>query len=247
MHSTIQRLLAATFVVASVACQKDSTPIKTEGQGETSMSAPADSANARGHSLVRVVNAVGVGADAAVFLDNVSLFADVKSGTVTEYREIATNLAKFSVRTVGDTTGLLLAEKDRMLMDGTRYTVFVIKQDMAKNMLRVVKDDIIPDSGKARVRVIHAAPGGPDVDVSVMGATEKLFAGVGFTSEAGYRDVTPGTFTLEVRAKGTSKNLLTIPGVDLARGVATTIVVTGSTKLTFFKFTDSMMAKTPKA
>lgn len=247
MHSSIQRLLAAAVLVVTVACQKDSTPIKTEGTGETTVSAPADSANARGHSLVRVVNAVAAGADASVYLDNVEMFGSVKSGTVTEYREIATNLAKFSVRTPGDTSGMQLAEKDRILLDGNRYTVFLIKQDVSKNTLRVVKDDVIPDSGKARIRIVHAAPGGPEFDVAVVGSTEKLFTGINFTSEAGFRDVTPGKFTLELHAKGTPKLLLTIPGVDLKRATATTIVVTGSSKLGFFKFEDAMMAKTPKA
>lgn len=246
MNKSFQFASALCSAVLVAGCQKDNAPIKTTSGDSATISSPADSAQLRGHSLVRVVNAVNGGKDVAVFLDDQSLFADVKPGTVTEYKEIATDLAKFSVRTPGDTTGMRLAEKDRVMLDGNRYTVFLIAQDVSKNVLRVVKDDVIPDSGKARIRVLHAAPGGPSLDVSIKGATEKLFSGVNFKDEAGYKDVIPATVTLDLRAKGQPKDLLSIPNVDLARGTSTTIVITGSSKLQFFKFTDALMARTPK-
>ncbi|MBI3504390.1 MAG: DUF4397 domain-containing protein [Proteobacteria bacterium] len=246
MTKSFALLSAACTVALAAGCQKDNTPIKTTSGDSVSVSSPADSAQRRGHSLVRVVNAVNGGKDVAVFLDDQSLFADVKAGSVTDYREIATNLAKFSVRTPGDTTGMRLAEKDRMLLDGNSYTIVLIAEDVSKNMLRVVHDDVIPDSGKARLRVLHAAPGGPALDVSIVGSTEKLFSGVAFKDEAGFKDLTPAVVTLELRAKGAAKVLMKIPNVTLKRGVATTIVLTGSNKLEYFMFTDAVMPRTPK-
>jgi len=246
MTKTLQFLSASCAAVLMAGCQKDNTPIKTTSTDATSISTPADSAQARGHSLVRVVNAVNGGKAVSVFLDDQSLFPDLMPGAVSDYREIATNLAKFSVRAAGDTNGLRLAEKDRVLIDGNRYTVFLIAEDVSKSMLRVVKDDVIPDSGKARIRVIHAAPGGPSLDVSIVGATDKLFSGVSFKDESGYKDVTPAKVTIELRAKGQPKSLMTIPAVDLQRSTTTTIVITGAGKLSFFTFIDAMLPKTPK-
>lgn len=246
MNRSFQLLVAVATVVVTGACKKDSSPIKTTSTGETNVSSPSDSMAARGHSLVRVVNAVTSGGDVTVQISDQPLFRDVKPGSVTDYREITNNLADFSVRAAGTADGFMIAEKERLLLDGNRYTVFLIAEDMSKSSLRVVRDDVIPDSGKARIRVVHAAPGAPELDVSISGTTEKLFAGVNFKGEAGYKDITPGSVTLELRAKDATKVLLRLPAMTLERGTATTLVITGAAKLGFLKFTDALMEQTPK-
>lgn len=245
MNRSISYLLAAAVVVTG-ACQKDSSPIKTTSSGETNVSSPSDSMAARGHSLVRIVNTVG-GEAVSVQLSQLPLFDDVKPASVTDYREISNNLADFTARAAGNTEGVMLAEKERLLLDGNRYTVFYVSEDVSKTSLRVVKDEVIPDSGKARLRVFNAAPGAPAFDISIVGATAPLFGDVGFKNEAGYKDLTPALVTLQFRAKGESKVLLSIPRLDLKRSTATTIVVTGAGKLAYFMFTDAMLAPTPKS
>jgi hypothetical protein len=245
MNRSLPFLLAAA-VLATGACQKDSSPIKTTSDGETNVSSPADSMAAKGKSLVRIVNAARAG-DVSVKISQMPLFNDVKPGTVTDYREISNNLGDFSVFPAGSTEGIAIAESEKMLRDGNRYSVVLIAEDVSKSTLRVVRDDVIPDSGKARLRVLHASPGAPAFDISVVGATVALFTGVGFKNEAGYVDMAPALVTLQFRAKGESKVLLTIPKLDLKRGTATTIVVTGAGTLSYFTFTDALMAPTPKS
>lgn len=247
MNRSRQILLAVAAVSVLGACQKDDMPVKTTSTGETNLSPSADSAEARDHSMVRVVNAVGGGTDVAVQLGDQTLFADVKPASVTDYREVSSNLASFSVRSSGDADAMKVAENDQMLMDGNRYTIFLVAEDVSKKTLRIVRDDVIPDSGKARIRVLHAAPGAPELDVTIAGSTDKLFSGVNFKSEAGYKDVEPAIVTLELRANNEQKVLLRIPKVDLKRSTSTTIVVTGASKLSFFKFTDALMAAPPKS
>jgi Domain of unknown function (DUF4397) len=238
-------VLVAAVAVASAACDKDSMPIKTTSTGEVNVSPAADSAEARGHSMVRVVNAVQGGKEVAVQMGEITLFADVKPGSVTDYREVTNNLATFSVRdsTTGD--GRMVDTNDQLLVDGNRYTIFLIAEDVSKSVLRIVGDDVIPDSGKARIRVLHAAAGAPDVDISMVGARDALFTGVEFKDLDGFEDVDPAKVTLEVRARGRSTVLLRIPDVDLRRGTSTTIVLTGAEKLRAFKFTDAVMAESP--
>ncbi len=245
MTKSLTFLLAAA-VVATGACQKDSSPIKTTSDGGTNVSSPADSMAAKGKSLVRIVNAAR-GGDVSVQLSNLPLFNDVKPATVTDYREIANNLGDFSVFAAGSTEGVAIAEKERMLLDGNRYSVFVVAEDVSKTSLRVVKDEVIPDSGKARLRVFNAAPGAPSFDIAIVGATGALFKDVGFKGEAGYADLTPAKVTLQFRATGESKVLLSIPNLDLKQSTATTIVVTGAGKLAYFTFVDALMAPTPKS
>jgi len=238
MNKSFQ-LLLATMTLFAAACQKDDRPIQTASAADLNMSTSDSSAKARGLSQVRVVNAVPGGKDIAVHIGEVTLFNDVRAGAVTDYRETALNIARFTVTPAGASDGVMVSEKDRLLLDGRRYTVFLIAEDVSRHSLRVVRDDVSPDSGKARIRVIHAAPGAPEIDIGVMGATDKLFTGVNFKGEAGYKDVAPATLTLTaVASKGVGKVLLSIPGLVLRRGTATTIVITGSSKLAFFTFTD---------
>jgi hypothetical protein len=239
-------LALAALTVVSVGCSKSDQPIKSASAGETSTSLSADSINALGKSQIRVVNAVNAGPDVAVRLGEITVFPVVKAGTATEYSETATNLAKFSVRVGSAIDGMMVAEKDRVLMNGNSYTVFLIAEDSSKHSLRVVRDDVVPDSGKARLRVIHAAFNAPELDVSIAGSKEKLFSGANFRSEAGYADVNPGTVTLQVRGKDEALVLLTVPNLSLKRSTATTVVITGAAKLKYFTFTDALMAPVAK-
>ncbi len=247
MNKTLQLVCATAAILTVAACNKDSSPIKTTSTGETNISPPADSVASRDRSMVRIVNAVDGGKDITVALGDSTLFDGVKSASVTDYREITANLASFSVRSPGAPTGVAVPKADEVLMDGNRYTIVLLAEDMATTALRVLKDDVIPDSGKARIRVIHAAPGAPSVDVRVAGAKENLFSGVDFKSEAGYNDVDPAKVTIEVRAKDSPKVLLKIRNVELKRGTSTTIVVTGGTTLKSFMFTDALLPSTPKS
>jgi hypothetical protein len=188
------------------------------------------------------VNTVNGGPDISARLGEVTLFQDVKAGVATEYSEIAANLAHLSVRVGSAVDGMMVAEKDRVLMNGNRYTVFLIEEDSGKHMLRVVRDDVIPDSGKARLRVVHAAFNAPELDVSIAGSKDKLFSGANFKSEAGYADVNPGTVSLQIRGKNEPRILLTVPSLALKRSTATTVVITGAAKLKYFTFTDALMA-----
>lgn len=242
----VRTIVVATAAILSVACQKDDAPIKTTSTGEANVSASGDSAAARGHSMVRIVNAVAGGGDATVRLNDTTLFADVKVASVTDFREITSNLAKFSATAAATNSGMSFAQNDQILMGGDRYTIFLVAEDVSHSTLRIVHDEVIADSGKARIRVVHAAPGAPELDISMAGSKDKLFSGVNFKSEAGYKDVDPTATTIEVRAKDESKVLLRIAGVNLKRGTATTIVISGSSKLSAFKFTDTEMAPASK-
>ena len=245
MNRSYQFLLATAAVLA-VGCTKDDRPVQTASAADLNTSTSDSAANARGHSQVRVVNAVPGGKDIAVHIGEVTLFNEVKAGAVTDYRETGLNIARFTVLPSGTPDGIMVSEKDRLLVDGYRYTVFLIAEDVSRNSLRVVRDSPFPDSGKARIRIIHAAPGAPEMDIGVMGAKDKLFTGVNFKSEAGYKDVAPATVSLSVHAKGEGKVLLSIPNLDLKRGTATTVVITGSSKLSFFTFTDEPLGPEKK-
>jgi hypothetical protein len=237
---------AFLWILLSTACEKDNRPIDTTSANGVNRSPPADSAESRGHSLVRVVNAVHNGRPVVAKIGPETLFGNIEPGTVSDYREVSTTLAAFSVGEPGAANGATLATSDRVLMDGNRYTVFLVAENMTSNSLLVVRDNLLPASGMARIRVMHAAPGAPALDVSVYGDSGKLFESVAFHHEAGFKDVSPRKVSLVFKAERQSKVLLRLDGVDLQAGTATTIVVTGASTLWGFTFRDEGLKATPK-
>jgi hypothetical protein len=77
------------------------------------------------------------------------------------------------------------------------------------------------------VRVVHASPDAPAVDVAVKGGPV-LLAGLPFPRASTYLSVPAGTYDLEVRAAGTTTVALALPGVTLESGKMYTVFAVGS-------------------
>lgn len=70
------------------------------------------------------------------------------------------------------------------------------------------------EDGNARVRVIHASPDAPEVDIALAGG-DVLIANLAFPDASDYLQVPAGTYDLEVRPAGTTDVALALPGVTL--------------------------------
>jgi hypothetical protein len=90
---------------------------------------------------------------------------------------------------------------------GAAYTVAAVGA-LADIEGKIFPDDLgAPASGKAKVRVIHAAPEVPAVDVAVKGGPT-LFEGAKFPSATDYAEVDPATYPIQVKAAGKDDVLL---------------------------------------
>lgn len=87
------------------------------------------------------------------------------------------------------------------------------------------------DAGsEASLRVIHASPDTPAVDVYVQGDTTPVIAALPYLESSDYLSVPPGSYTLEVRAAGadpTSAPVLTVGPLTLAQGDRVSAVAAG--------------------
>lgn len=80
--------------------------------------------------------------------------------------------------------------------------------------------------GNARVRVIHASPDAPAVDIAVTGG-DVLIPGLEFPNGSDYLEVPAGTYDLEVRAAGTTDVALPLPGVTFEAGTVYEVFAVG--------------------
>ena len=90
----------------------------------------------------------------------------------------------------------------------------------------------IPDAnetrmpGKALIRFLHLSPNAPAVDITLPDGTV-IFSNVSFKHITPYMDVTPMSYTLQVRVAGTSNIVLTVPNVNLVANKYYTIYAIG--------------------
>jgi hypothetical protein len=78
----------------------------------------------------------------------------------------------------------------------------------------------------ARVRVVHASPDAPAVDVAVTGG-DVLVAGLAFPNASDALEVPAGTYDLEVRPAGSTDVALPLPGVALEAGMVYDVFAIG--------------------
>ena len=210
----------------ALACSKSKTeqPVQTTTEQGKSTSPSGVSADRRGTTLVRVVNALPGKRDIDVTADERVLFSSVGYEDVTDFQELRENVARFVVRPAGKDT--MLAENKEVMGDGARYTLVALPNDKGEVQLRVLRDELVTDPAKTKIRVINAAAGMEDVKVVVQGQKDPLFDSVAPGVEAGYKEIDPITATLVFQPKKGAA--VTIKEMKLDPGRAYTVVLTGS-------------------
>lgn len=223
-------LLGGALILGSACSPRDSA-VKTTTDDGTTASPSGEAVAQRDNLMIRVVNANTSGPAVSLLADERVLFEKVAATEVTAYKELDDNAVRFSVRPSDQPSAAGESVNREVMADGQRYTAVVLPDDQgAATGLRVLHDDLAPASGKARIRVVHAAVGTGEVDVAIAGHSEDLFSGVNFGMEAGYKDIDPTAGTLEVRRKNEQLRLAQVKNMKLEAGTAYTVVIVGGPK-----------------
>ena len=192
-------------------------------RNRTQIAGRLDSLEVENVALVRMVHAApGIG-DVAVSSEDQQMFSSVGFKEITDYRKLEQILARF--RLVAGTNDTTVITNLEILLDGSRYTLFAMPDDKNGVQLRVLRDELMPDSGMARIRLVHALHGADKVDVGIEGQEDVLFDDIEFGLEAGFRDIAPAAVTLVVRASEGDSRLHRFP-IEIEVGHAYTIVLT---------------------
>lgn len=185
-------------LLAAMACAGDGASDTVFDSGIAEGRLPDTSATRT--SLVRMINALPGANGLSVTADNRSVFSGVDYRTVTQYQDVDETIARF--RLLGPGRDTTIATNNEILLDGSRYTVIALPDEGGGVRLRVLKDVFEPDSGKARIRIVHAVQKLGGVDVMLAGRSDPLFVGVDQGDQAGFKDVTPGSTTITIRNNG---------------------------------------------
>jgi hypothetical protein len=145
-------------------------------------------------------------------------FGEAAYGQVTPYVKVPPGSAELTLTGGGE------AQASEQLEDGRNYTVVALARGEKGFQLKVYPDGHAR-GGKARLRVIHAAPelGSPDVRLGERTIAEAL----AFKDVTPYLSIGPGSYELSVVRPGGSSAIFT-KSVSVSAGAATTAIVTGS-------------------
>jgi hypothetical protein len=179
-----------------------------------------------------------------VLIGGKKALTNVPFKTVSAYLSVPAGKATVTVVPTGKTEPKVI-DGSLDVSAGKNYTIAVVGTLRTIKPL-VLEDNIVaPAEGNANVRVLHASPDAPEVDVAAKGG-DVLFPKIAFGSGTDYAPVKAGTVDLELRAAGTTTVALPVNGVKIEAGKSYTMIALGTfkdKKLEVVPIMDDPMAK----
>ena len=170
---------------------------------ETSMDDMTETDSGMGETAnVRVAHMSPNAPNVDVYVDGSAALEDVPFTTVSDYLEVPAGGRQVEITAAGDAETVVF-EGEVSVEAETDYTVAAIGEigDMADQPFEplVLEDDNSdPGDDTARVRLVHASPDAPAVDVTVNSTGDAIYDGVAF-GESAYTTVPSNDYTLQIR------------------------------------------------
>lgn len=248
MLTALKHLMTGAAVMLAAGCaggKTDRPVVTTKDNGQTSSSPAGTDIARQGKTLVRLVNALPSKTAVDVSGDDRTLFIATPYRTVTSYQEIGDNVVTFRLRAAG--TDGVLTDNQETMRDGGRYTVVAYPNDKGQPQLRILRDELVPAPGKARIRVINAAADLGTVDIAMQGQKSPFFSNLREGVEAGFVDIDPTSGNLDIRSDVKTKYPVQLKDVRFEAGRAYSIVLAGwgTAKIDAITFDDAVTTETP--
>jgi len=210
--SIIGLMLMALVLVFAVGCDDD------EGNGVGPEQDKAD---------IRVIHA-GYDAPAVdIKVDGTTAFTNIEYGATTGYARINSGTRNITVTPAGAASPVFI-NVDLALVTDAEYTVFAVGD--LDNIEPIFDTDVrTPVSGKVKIRVVHASPDAPNIDLKLdNGSGTALFSNLAFKDITSYLEVDPGTFTFAITPTGSTDEVVVLNPITFIDGQVLTIMVHGS-------------------
>ncbi|MEW5755536.1 MAG: DUF4397 domain-containing protein [Pseudomonadota bacterium] len=171
---------------------------------------------------VRAVHAAYDAPAVDVLVDNVEALGDVPFKAASSYLEVLSGARNFKINAANTSNTVIQATPT--LERGLDYTLIAVGSLTSGTLepLLAVDDNSAPASGKAKVRVIHASPDAPAVDIYV--DSTKALSNVPYKAISNYLEVDAGQANIQVFAAGTTTSPVIDATVTLADGTIYTII-----------------------
>ena len=184
-----------------------------------------------GDACLNVIHASPDAPAVDVYVDGAKALGDLAFGATSGWVALPAGEHQVQVTAAGAEIETAVIDADVTLEEGAAYEVAAIGL-LAEIEPQVHQVNLSAIGGKdesmARVRVVHASPDAPAVDVAVKGG-DVLIENLAFPDASDYLSVPAASYDLEVRPTGTTDVALDLPGVAFDAGMVYTIYAIGQT------------------
>lgn len=202
--ATLNGLLALGLLTTLLACSSSDDPVA---------SAPAK---------VRVLHGSADAPNVDVRLNGTVVASNVAFKGATPFLSVNPGRADLKINVAGTTTAALAATPD--FESGKYYTVMAVDQVSAIKPLLIAEEATGPAAGNLRVRVVHAAPQAPRVDVYVTSPAATLetstptLSDVPFQGVSNALEIPAATYRIRITGTGSKSPVYDSGSVPLAAG-----------------------------
>lgn len=163
-----------------------------------------------------------------VYANGNAILNEVPFGTLSEYLEVPAGTYTIEVVAAGadPADGAVIGPVDLDFAAGTMTTVAATNA-LASIEAQVLADAPAPQDDVAQVRVVHYSADAPAVDVAADGG-DVVVENLAYPAAAGYLDLLPGEYDLEIRPTGTTDVAYDIDPLTLDGGNSYTAFAIGS-------------------
>ena len=215
----------APFVIATELASPMASP-------EASMMAATDCATILGiggeaDACVNIIHASPDAPNVDVWVNGAPALTDVPFQAFSGWMALPAGEYHVQVTPTGAAVDTAVIDTMLTIEAGTAYHVAAVG-DVANISAAVIEADLSATTdGGARIRVIHASPDAPNVDIALTGG-DVLISDLAFGSASDYLEVPAGSYDLEVRVAGTTDVALPLPGVALEGNMLYDVIAVGT-------------------
>jgi hypothetical protein len=184
----------------------------------------------KGNPRIRVLHTSPDTPTVDIYVDDSPAITGLSFGQISDFATLPSGRHNFKVfpASAGG-KGQPAIEANVDLMAGQDYTLVAIDKLQSIQPMVLVDTTMAPKTDTAKVRIIHASPDAPAVDIAVPGGPT-LFRDVKYKQTTSWMDVKAGSYTLEIRPTGSTQAVMTVPNFRFESGNLYTFVALGMLK-----------------
>jgi hypothetical protein len=185
-----------------------------------------------GSSRLRVLHGSPNAPAVDVLVNNVSQLTNVPYKTASGYLSVSSGTKNIKVNPTGATTSVINADVN--LAKDTDTTVIAANVVASIEPLVLTDNNTAPASGSIKLRLVHAAPGAPNVDIYVtapgadLATTTPTLPNIPFKGVSSYLSVPAGTYQVRITPTGTKTVAIDSGSLALTAGQIRTAVALGN-------------------
>ncbi len=183
----------------------------------------------RGPAQVRVIHASPDAPAVDVFVDGQAVLTGVAFPAVSAYLNVPAGEHTIVVAPAGAGLDAAVITAEVRVKAGKAYSIAAVGLLATDSLTAQVYADNLaaPAAGQAHVRVIHASPDAPAVDVNVVDGPT-LLAGLAFPTASDYLAVEAGTYDLQVTPAGADDVVIDLADTHFQPGRIYDVIAVGT-------------------